>query len=320
MLIVGTGAVASWLSHRLTLAGIALQHFGSPSKRLGNLAENTFGYRCRDCTKGSEVEAHDVWLIATKVGQNPAKVRELAKAPMPSVILVLQNGFEADSEWLKLGVPVERGVLTYGVASVGPGRYRGGHRGEIVLSRSTSLAKVLRDAGIEVRESSDIAAELWLKLAVNASLNVVCSLLSLTNGEAWEGSDSRKLILEAVEEVTVLAQNLGVDVSKERAFKTVAMVARQTSSNVCSTLSDLRSGRQSEYRFINGALLEEAKRIGLDLPTLSRLDEAFCRIEPITPLRRAWVPIPKLRALSLSHSPSPLPVFQGLDLRLEAQS
>ena len=316
MLIVGTGAVASWLSHRLTEVGVPLQHFGRRSKRLDRLSLHTLGYPVRACSEARDVVAHDLWIVVTKAGQNFQKIEQLLRAPRPKAILVLQNGVQPETAWLQLDRAVERGLLTYGVASVGPGQYRGGDQGEIVLRQDSQFSGVLKSAGLQVRESASFTVELWLKLAVNASLNVVCSIESLSNGEAWSRRSTRTLIEAAALEVVALAQGLGVEVSEEQALKTLSRVAQQTSANVCSTLSDLRNQRLSEYAHINGALLKRARTLGLSAPVLSRLDERFANVERAALAPRSWLPIPKLRALRLAIEPAPVPVFQGLDLRL----
>jgi 2-dehydropantoate 2-reductase len=286
MLVVGTGAVASFLLPRLRLSGQPLQVFGSPSVRLQALravASPALGA----VSDVLAVTQHDDWLVVCKTWQNAAKVELLRAAPPPRRILVLQNGLEPEVDWASLGASVERGVSTYGVASIGPGLFVGGEVGDIAVPDGSTWAPILTQAGLRVRQRRDMRAAIWWKLVVNASLNVVAALGDLRNGEVLERPAVWRWAARAAEEVAGLAQDLGVELGAGEPVWALGRVARATAGNVCSTLADLRAGRPTEYDSINGALLKLAHGLGRRLPVLEELDREFALISSVFPAQQA---------------------------------
>lgn len=274
MLMIGTGAIASFLLPKLFGAGVSLQIFGSASPRLQALSSWTAPQWCA-VSQPEAVAEHREWVVACKSWQNGEKVTRLRKAPPPERILVLQNGLEPEHAWRELGAGVERGLVFYGVASVGPGRVSGGKHGEITLERGSCWAEPLRAAGLEIVERDDMACAVWRKLVVNASLNVVAALHDLRNGEVLTLPAARRKAFLAAREVAHLAAVLGVDLGPEEPEAMVENVASMTADNICSTLADLRAERPTEYDSINGALLRLAAAHSQRMPLLQQLDEEF---------------------------------------------
>lgn len=271
MLVVGTGAVASFLVPRLREATSDLQVFGAASDRL--LALKSFGA----CNQAARLRPHQEWVIVCKVGQNAEKIRQLRHAPPPQRILVLQNGLSPESDWEAAwpGARVDRALNTYGVRTLSPGVAVGGEQGEITLPRCSPWRQLLAQAGLSVRLTGDIRAAIWKKLLVNASLNVVAAIGNLKNGEVLEEPLARLYAARAAQEVAALARYFRVRLRRVDPVGVMEEVARATSGNICSTLADLRSGRTSEYTAINGELLRLARRYRLRLPVLEELDRQF---------------------------------------------
>lgn len=272
MLVIGTGAVASFLLPKLAQVGSDLQVFGALSPRLKALEQ----YQAVGHPR--QVNSHRDWVVVCKVGQNLEKIRLLQGAPAPRRILVLQNGLSPETDWQAAWpqARVERGLSTYGVSSVAPGLARGGEAGEIVIPRFSPWLSILAKAELEVRPTGDIRAAVWAKLIVNASLNVVAALGNLKNGQVLERPLARSYAARAAQEVAALAAYFRVRIRRD--LDPVALmegVAQATAENVCSTLADLRSGRASEYEAINGELLRLARRYRLRLPMLEELDRQF---------------------------------------------
>lgn len=271
MLVIGTGAVASFLLPKLAEAGHDLQVFGAVSPRLRALA------RYRSVSAPRRIVPHQDWIVVCKVGQNLQKIRQLRNAPPPRRILVLQNGLSPETDWQAAWpqARVERGLNTYGVSTVSPGAVRGGEAGEIVIPRFSSWLSVLSKAGLNVRPTGDIRSAVWAKLIVNASLNVVAALGDMKNGQVLEHPLARLHAARAAQEVADLAEYFKVRMRDVEPAELMESVASATADNVCSTLADLRSGRPSEYDAINGELLRLARRYRLRLPMLEELDRQF---------------------------------------------
>lgn len=273
MLIVGTGAVASFLAEKLSAAGRQLQFFGAPSDRLHSL---TMRFDATGVSQASQVQNHRLWIVAVKTWQNESKIQALTQAPMPQAILILQNGLAPEKDWRAVfGERVERGLSTYGVKSHAPGLVTGGREGAITLQADSAFAQSLRSAGLNIRESESMEQAIWHKLAVNASLNVVASIFGLQNGEVLQYPETSSLMRRAAGEVSRVAQALGLDWGPESAWSLARQVAHKTSQNVCSTLADLRADRPTEYQAINGAVLSRAREYGVPTPVLDKLHGMF---------------------------------------------
>jgi len=281
MLIVGTGAVATLLASRLATLGEELQIFGSPSVRLSALAEKFSHIPTVTCVSDvTRIKAHNRWFVALKCFQNESRIRTLKEAPTPTSILVLQNGLRPEESWSKLcPTPVERGLCTYGVRSLAPGRIVGGESGWIGLPPASVFQEPLVRAGFAYRVQSDPALAVWQKLAVNASLNVVATVHNLTNGEVILDRRTREMTASAAREVEEVAQACGVSWGEVSAWELTRRVACQTSENICSTLADFRNDRPTEYDFINGEVLRRAAERRVATPTLTELDRQFRRIK-----------------------------------------
>lgn len=273
MLIVGTGAVATLLAQNLALYGQRFQLFGPPSRRVQALSER-FGRAV--ITEPEKVCPDQAWLVAVKSWQNEEKIRVLREAPPAVRILVVQNGLEPELPWAELSqTSVERALCSYGVKTEVPGVVEGGNEGELVLKEGSLFSALLTSTGLCCREVADMRAACWHKLAVNASLNVVASIYGLTNGEVLRHPRASSLARAASEEVRTVAVAAGVAWGDIDPWTLTSSIAAQTSTNVCSTLADLRGGRPTEYDSINGEVLRRARAAGLAVPALSELDRRF---------------------------------------------
>lgn len=272
MLIVGTGAVATMLAEKLHESGSRFQVYGVPSDRLRSLETRFPG-----CTVSEPflISRHRFWIVAVKTGQNAEKARLLAGAPTPEAVLVLQNGYRPECDWLGLASRVDRGLSTYGVKSRGPGFVVGGENGSIAVPQGSPFFGLLAGLGFQVSEEAEMKPAIWRKLAVNASLNVVASIYCVRNGETLEIPEAARMIRLASNEVEQVARAQRVDFGPLSGWEITREVALGTADNVCSTLVDLRTGRVTEYEAINGEILDAADRMGLSVPTLRMLDQQF---------------------------------------------
>ena len=294
-MIVGTGAVATFLGEKLSANLDSLQFFGSPSERLTSLSKR-FGGSGVSCPDG--VEKHDLWIVALKTWQNREKAELLRKAPKPQAILVIENGLHPEDDWRVFpGVKLERGLATFGVKRTGPGMVVGGEKGELVLEFDSRFREILSSSSLVVRIARDMRRELWHKLSVNASLNVLAALGGLKNGEILRDPEACTSMRKAAEEVKDIALAEGVDWGTVSPGELVERVARNTADNICSTLSDLRSGRPTEYSSINGELLKLAFNTDTKVSELRRLDKAF---------RALWLPSIAI-GVKAKRASSPLP-------------
>ncbi|MCX5876493.1 MAG: 2-dehydropantoate 2-reductase [Deltaproteobacteria bacterium] len=189
----------------------------------------------------------------------------------------------------ELPCAVALAVTSLGAHLVGPGRVRFGGAGatslgfldEASLEAQLALqeaAELFRVAGLEVRVEADILAQVWNKLLVNVGINALTALHNCENGALLENGEALALMRAAVLEAASVAQAKGIAIAPEPVARTIA-VCQATAGNISSMLQDVRGNRRTEIEAINGAVLEEARRLGIPAPVNAELFAAVKALE-----------------------------------------
>lgn len=189
----------------------------------------------------------------------------------------------------ELPCPVALAVTSQGAHLVGPGRVRFGGEGATSLGflgeaspqarlRLEGVAERFRRAGLEVRVEPDILAQIWNKLLVNVGINALTAIYQCDNGGLVQNDGALELMRAAVLEAASVAQAKGIAIAPDPVARTIA-VCRATASNISSMLQDVRGNRQTEIEAINGAVLEEARQLGIPAPVNAQLFAAVKSLE-----------------------------------------
>ncbi|OOF95051.1 hypothetical protein ASPCADRAFT_5637 [Aspergillus carbonarius ITEM 5010] len=109
------------------------------------------------------------------------------------------------------------------------------------------------------------------KLAVNAFCNPVCALHDSKNAILFNFPDLRREILTEISNIVLRLPELrGVDGVEERFAvdrleETVNGILERTRETVCSMVGDVRAGRETEVRFINGYWVRRGREVGVSV-------------------------------------------------------
>jgi 2-dehydropantoate 2-reductase len=310
VVVFGAGAIGSFLGARLASAGHEVLLIGRPDHVA---AISTDGLQVDGRTEGifrvparavlSEGDRPDLLLLCVKSPDLAEAARTIASVLRPPVpIVALGNGLGLEGRiveslraagWASPESILIRGINSYGVTLVGPGRIRYAGDGEIVLPRTSPpvptetldlVERALGDAGLTVRRSEAFDRELWKKALVNAAINPITADQSLDNGalarEPWRGQAERLL-----REAQAAAASEGFAIPDEEADRELWKVVRATALNRSSMLQDLDRGRRTEIDAISGEILAAGARHGLDLPNTRRAIERIRRREAQGPGR-----------------------------------
>jgi 2-dehydropantoate 2-reductase len=167
-----------------------------------------------------------------------------------------------------------------------------GGLGPATAGREAEVADLLRHAGT-VEEVAEIRATKWMKLVSNCSTLVSTAILGLPMLAALRQPGMRELMIAAGQEALDVGAALGhpvlpifglteADVAGDRVVETLldtlyaGFVLEQTTTTV---LHDWLKGRRSEVDEINGLVVAEAARLGLEAPVNATLVEVAHRIE-----------------------------------------
>jgi len=142
---------------------------------------------------------------------------------------------------------------------------------------AVGIAAALNAAGIDTTLAADIRRTVWDKLLVNVGINAITALTGIRNGQLLDLDVTGDLCRAAVQEAAAVARARGIDVRGDAA-EHVLQVARATAANRSSMGQDVDRGRQTEIDVINGVIVREARKAGLEAPvnrTLTALIETL---------------------------------------------
>ncbi len=137
---------------------------------------------------------------------------------------------------------------------------------EGAAENAAAICQVLQRAGLETHVSENIIDAIYRKLLINIAINPLSALNDTTNEyvlrDAAVYHNARMLVREAIQILDLAGYHYDFD----EMWEVIAAVAEKTGKNVCSMLADVRSGRPTEIRRINGAIVEMAQEMHIDAP------------------------------------------------------
>lgn len=193
-----------------------------------------------------------------------------------TIALTLQNGLgnpEAIESVLGKG-RVLAGVTNQGSTLLKPGYILHGGRGDTAIGelsggrseRAEKIAAVLNRAGFPTHVSAEIWNDVWGKLLVNVGVNALTAITRLRNGVLAEHPETREILRKSVEEAARVADRKGIRLPYGDAVKKVEDVCRASNLNFSSMLQDVLNRRETEVDFINGAVVREGEKLGIENP------------------------------------------------------
>jgi 2-dehydropantoate 2-reductase len=297
VLVVGTGAMASLFGARLErFSGARVTLTGTWTAALEAIAAH--GIQVEDSSGAWSARPQvkpllapnrppDLVLVLVKSCQTSAVAPVVARALLPaSHVVTLQNGL-GNREALEAAAGrgrVSVGVATVGASLLGPGRARA-TPGSVALGGGDSpppglrlCERLLAAAGFETALEPDVDRMLWRKLAVNCAINPLSALLRCRNGDLLREAGPRQALIEAAREAGAVASAKGVDLGGDAAELALA-VAERAAANRSSMLQDVERGAQTEIDALSGAVVREARALGMKVPVNESLWRRIVEIE-----------------------------------------
>lgn len=180
------------------------------------------------------------------------------------------------------------------------------------------LAGTDEAVAVEVVTNPTLALQaVWAKLAVSAVLNPICTLFDVPNGALLEDrfQEMRRGIAA---EVDAVAAASGVTIPGGAESAALA-VAASTAANFCSMLVDVRRGLKTEVDFINGFIVNEGEKLGLQMPMnrqIRAMVDALDRPE-LMPETETTTALPRVNGLRIASkdkmSTAAIPVLTTVD-------
>jgi 2-dehydropantoate 2-reductase len=282
LLIVGTGAMACLFAGRISAAGFPVIMLGGWTEGVQTLSargvtivevdEREHNYPVRVTSDPAVLQDVHLGLVLVKSWQTHRAARQISRfLSKDGVILTLQNGI-GNREVLAEVLGVQRvalGVTTLGANLIAPGRVQAAGEGVVSLSihsRLGPMAEKLRAAGFIVENAPDPDALLWGKLVINAAINPLTAMLSVTNGELLTRPTARNLMVALARETAAVAVALGIRLPYPDPVVATESIARRTATNRSSMLQDITRQAPTEIDAICGAIVKAGEQANVPTP------------------------------------------------------
>ncbi len=297
VLVFGAGAVGLGLSSFLVQAGHRV-HLVGKEKTVVALRENglkrrgIFGQACfspQQLTASSNLaetgrETFDFYMVCTKSFDTENSARQLKEestlAHQKSPIVLCQNGW-GNAEIFARFFPEEQ-VFNARVITgfIRPEPHvvdvtvhaQPVHLGSLFdgdFNRLRALAEALSLGGIPSAVTGDIGKDLWAKMLYNCPLNALGAILQVPYGHLGENENSRALMEQIVAEVFQVMRKLGYASHWQSAGDYLKdfydQLLPSTYEHESSMLQDIRAGRRTEIEALNGVIVREGEKLGLDV-------------------------------------------------------
>lgn len=307
--VVGAGAIGGYLAAKLARSGhdvsVVIRGPNLQAVRENGLklimadgAEEVA--QVRATARIEELGPQDIVILGMKAHQVPAVAKEIGSLLHDdTVIVTAQNGVP----WwyfLKGGGPYEGrrveavdpggavsshidadrviGAVVYPACEMqAPGvvqhiegnRFTLGELDGADTSRVRMVADTFRKAGFKSPVTSDIRAEIWLKLWGNVTFNPISALTHATLVDICEFPLTQALAIQMMSEARAIGEKLGVPfkVSLEQRLAGAAAVGKHKTS----MLQDVEAGRQIELNALVAAVVELGAIADVPVPAISNV-------------------------------------------------
>lgn len=286
--VFGTGGVGGYFGGRLAEAGeevsfIArgahLEAIRSEGLRVVSPEGDFTVEPARATDAPGEVGPVDLVLIGVKAWQ----IAEAAEAMKPLIgsdtaVVPLENGVEANDLLVEaLGREhVLGGLCSISSMIESPGRIRHAGVDPIVRfgeldNRVTPRVEQIRETferarGLTVEVPADIQRAIWQKFVFIASWSGVGAVTRTSIGPIRNTSESRELLLAALEESIAVGRARGVDLPDEVRTATITLYDSLGESVTASMQRDVAAGKPSELEAQTGAIVRLGKAAGVPTP------------------------------------------------------
>ena len=124
---------------------------------------------------------------------------------------------------------------------------------------------MLNKAGIETVVIVDPMAHIWSKFVLNCAINPLTAITGLRSGEMYRTPEVNALQDRVIDEILMVVERKGVRLAEPDPRKKIKDHCRKR-YNRPSMMQHVEQGRRTEIDALNGALVREAKALGLAVP------------------------------------------------------
>ena len=289
IVIIGAGALGGLVGAQLTTGGEDVTFIEINEARVKLLqetglyvSEGTAGETCVPVKVATSVEGlpvADLVFVSVKTYQTePAMRASLPVIGPDTFVLSMQNGIGNTDIMAGIIDPsrVLSGITYHSIQHTGPNRirYRAGIKpiqiapyDGVLTPEIKRVGEVFNASGLNTEVCEGIDDVIWQKLLHNAVVNPVSALTGLTCRELLDDSDMQSFMRDLCLEIIAVMKARGVPiVNEEDPYAPVVNSQNALGKNRPSMWQDLARSCRTEVDAINGAVVREAERLGMDAP------------------------------------------------------
>ncbi|MCW3981601.1 MAG: 2-dehydropantoate 2-reductase, partial [Candidatus Bathyarchaeota archaeon] len=226
-------------------------------------------YDIKAATEIREIPSNSLVILSTKVTGSETAVKGIKHLlKKDTIVLLVQNGLGIE-EIVRNILPhheVIRAVVILGAEFLEPGKITGVTLRRVDLEKSRSsqrIAGLLKDCGLVVEISENIAVPAWQKLTANNVLNPLTAILQAKGNQII--TDSLKLIRHGIiDECLEVGEAEGIEI--DPAIKEMIDVGVSNFYNYSSMAQDIIRKRKTEIDFLNGKIVDLGRRHNIPTP------------------------------------------------------
>lgn len=297
VVVGGAGAMGGAFASRLNAAGhdVAILDVSQAAieaiNRDGLIVSNPQGVEETfhiPATNDARTLGHcDAAIVFTKSQHTASAAKLMGPAINPRTTIVsLQNGWGNEDTLAAAYDPdqIVAGVTYHSALVAGPGRiahmldvgptYLGPYVDGFSLEGAERVAEALNADGIRTIVTPTAKTEVWKKLVLNSAVLAISGLTRLKTGAVGDHEELMLIADQLTRESVAVGQGKGFDVDLDERIAAVRNVWALGGKNKTSMLQDVEAQRATEIEAVNGAILREADKLGLEAP-LNRMMAAL---------------------------------------------
>jgi 2-dehydropantoate 2-reductase len=287
--IIGAGGVGGYFGARIAKAGHevlfvargenlkAMQAKGLSIKSI----QGDFKLEKVNCTdKISDLVHSDLIILAVKAWQVKDLALQLRNIIATNTfILPLQNGVLAVEE---LRQHIDEKKVLGGLCRImskieSPGvidhfaiepKIIFGETDRSISERLRKVQELLSSSQINAIVSEDIESDLWKKF-IPICVSGLLAVTKTTYGELRELKETRKLMVDLIDEIYAISQKIGIYVEPEFPANTIAYIDSYPYDSTSSLTRDVWEGKPSEIEYQNGTVVRLGQKYGINTPVNS---------------------------------------------------
>jgi 2-dehydropantoate 2-reductase len=218
-----------------------------------------------------------VILFCVKTVATESTAREMQPFLAPgAAILSFQNGVD-NPDRIHAAIHAHAVPVAVYVAAAmsAPGCVTHTGRGDLIIGHRTGwppapalepLAAMFEQAEVPCRISSDIAGDLWTKMAMNCAYNALSALTRAQYGRLGQSAPVRDFAMRAIAETLAVARAEGVVLAESAVVEAAMVLAEKMTAATSSMEQDIAHNRPTEIDSLNGYVSRRGKALGIATP------------------------------------------------------